>query len=101
MADPKDSTDSGATPAGAIVVSAALGAVVGAAGLAWWLLERARERRRLQLQRRMLHISRLQPGDQELEPASLPDDRLHDRVQRLNQAIDAVRRQLEELQPEP
>ena len=92
MVDSKDPSDGGAST---IVVSAALGAVLGAAGLAWWLLDRAQRRQWLQRQRRMLHISRLQLGDQELEPGAAPDARLHDRVQRLNHSIDDVRRQLE------
>lgn len=88
----------------ALVLSAAAGAVLGAAGLAWWLLSEA-ERRRLQgRQQRMLRLSRLQDGSEVADPPTMtscrqqpqPSDRqLHDKVHELNQAIDEVRRQLE------
>jgi hypothetical protein len=82
-----------------VLLSAMAGAVLGAAGLAWWLLSEA-ERRRLQgRQQRMLRISRLQDGSELSEPqrpAGAGQQRdLHDKVHELNQAIDDVRRQLE------
>ena len=45
----------------------------------------------------MLRVSRLGEG---LEDSPVSSDQLHDRVQKLNQAIDEVRRQLEQLQPQ-
>jgi hypothetical protein len=68
------------------------GAVIGAAGLAWWLLSEA-ERRRLEAgqprRQRSFPV-------QEAPTAPLHTERdLHDRVHELNQAIDDVRRQLE------
>lgn len=87
-----------------VVLSAMAGAVLGAAGLAWWLLSEA-ERRRLQgHQQRMLRLARLQDGSEVAEPTSAvpsaqprgaQDRQLHDKVHELNQAIDEVRRQLE------
>jgi hypothetical protein len=74
------------------------GAVIGAAGLAWWLLSEAEQRRQ-----RSLRLSRyagnetevLEPGDEESRP--LRERELQDKVHQLNQAIDDVRRQLESL----
>ena len=92
---------SGASGSGAILASAAAGALVGAAGLAWWLLSQADRRRQARRQlMRLVHAREapIQPIDavaRSLDPA------LRDRVQQLNQAIDEVRRQLEELQPSP
>jgi hypothetical protein len=86
-----------------IVASAVAGAVLGAAGLAWWLLAEAERRRQLQRQRRRLTLSRLQEGAQEGEaPAHrpLPERALQHKVQDLNRAIEDVRRQLESLTPE-
>jgi len=87
-----------------VLLSAVAGAVLGAAGLAWWLLSAA-ERRRLETrQSRLLRLSRLQDGSDGAEPpgrstrsgsADGQDRQLHDKVQELNQAIDEVRRQLE------
>ena len=86
------------------MASAVAGAVIGAAGLTWWLLSEA-ERRRVQgRQRRNLSLSRLQGTPDEAETAAFsqpPQDReLHRKVQELNQAIESVRRQLEQLQPQ-
>jgi hypothetical protein len=86
----------------ALLLSAVAGAAIGAAGLGWWLLREAETRRR----------SNAAPGRQpradlpqsvgpSLSQAVGGDPRLQDRVQQLNQAIDEVRRQLEELQPRP
>ncbi|MFO0038251.1 MAG: hypothetical protein ACK522_04830 [Synechococcaceae cyanobacterium] len=105
MADSPDRSSAGGT---AIVASALAGAMVGAAGLAWWLLSEADRRRRLQRQQRLLSLSRSQAIDPEplVEEKRAPlraapaDAQLHDRVQQLNQAIDEVRRQLERLQPQ-
>lgn len=96
------------------MVSAMAGAVLGAAGLAWWLLSEADRRRRSLRQLRLLRLSRLQGGTLEAEgnepgQAALPegaasrslDGGLQDRVQQLNQQIDEVRRQLEQMQTLP
>ena len=96
MASSSDrSPDSGS----AVMASALAGAVVGAAGLAWWLLSTAERRRQArhhlsQLQSALPGLRTLQQG----EPAASNDAQLHDRVQQLNNAIDEVRRQLEQLQ---
>ncbi|MEO1001690.1 MAG: hypothetical protein AAFX65_01090 [Cyanobacteria bacterium J06638_7] len=97
----------------AVLASAVAGAVLGAAGLAWWLLSEAERRRLAARQRRTLALSRLQGGADPLDeplrgrsPLHAPregsdEDRdLHDKVHELNQAIEAVRRQLEQLQPQ-
>jgi hypothetical protein len=82
-----------------VLLSAMAGAVLGAAGLAWWLLSEAERRRRQGRQQRMLRISRLQDGSELSEPkrpSAVGQQRdLHDKVHELNQAIDDVRRQLE------
>lgn len=105
MAPSPERSSAGGT---AIVASALAGAMVGAAGLAWWLLSEADRRRSAQRQQRLLSLSR----DQAIDPdplgqesgtplGAIPKDaQLHDRVQQLNQAIDEVRRQLERLQPQ-
>jgi hypothetical protein len=98
----------------ALLASAMAGAVLGAAGLAWWLLSLAERRRLAARQQRNLALSRLQGGaDPRDEPllrsvassqssgeATAQDRDLHDKVHELNQAIEAVRRQLEQLQPQ-
>ena len=45
------------------------GAVIGAAGLAWWLLNEADRRSRINRQRSMLHAPRMQDGSEVLEPS--------------------------------
>lgn len=82
-----------------IVLSTVAGAVLGAAGLAWWLLSEAERRRQGPRTPRSLRISQLDDG-YELEadrPTATRDLELHDKVHELNQAIDDVRRQLEGL----
>lgn len=97
MADSRDRSTGGS----ALLVSTMAGAVLGAAGLAWWLLSEADRRRQAQRHLRVLRqaglqsFQNLQGQEQAAEPI---EGQLHDRVQQLNQAIDAVRRQLEELQ---
>ncbi|MEA5413741.1 hypothetical protein [Synechococcus sp. BA-132 BA5] len=93
MADTREQS----SPGGLVLLAAAAGAVAGAAGLAVWLLRRAERRHLVQRQLRMLRVSRL--AESSGEPVGR--DQLHDRVQKLNQAIDEVRRQLEQLQPQP
>jgi hypothetical protein len=115
MADSRDRSGSGGSAAGSsLVVSAVAGAVLGAAGLAWWLLSEADRRRQSLRQLRLVRLSRLQGGTQEMEgneaarsalpdgaASRPPDGRLQDRVQLLNQQIDEVRRQLEQMQSLP
>ncbi|MCP9811125.1 MULTISPECIES: hypothetical protein [Synechococcus] len=84
---------------GSLFLSAVTGAALGAAGLTWWLLSRADRRQALGDQmRRLSKLNSLAPG-----PASVSavPESLEERVQRLNIAIDEVRRQLEDLSPEP
>lgn len=78
------------------------GAVIGAAGLAWWLLSETERRQQRLRQERSLSLSRLSADDAEaFEPsdstAPLRERELQDKVHQLNQAIDDVRRQLESL----
>ncbi|MBM5800665.1 MAG: hypothetical protein FJ077_07460 [Cyanobacteria bacterium K_DeepCast_35m_m2_023] len=92
------------TSGGSTLVTAMAGAVLGAAGLAWWLLSEAERRRLNPRQQRALRLSRLQEvadPDDGVETGSSHaaprDNELHDKVHELNQAIDDVRRQLESL----
>ena len=78
------------------------GAVLGAAGLAWWLLSEAEKRKETRKQKAMLYAPRIQAGSEAIE--SSPDsrdiknnDQLEQRVDQLNSAIAEVRKQLEEL----
>lgn len=82
------------------MASALAGAVVGAAGLAWWLLSTAERRRQARHHLQQLRQGGLPGLRPHSHSESLPvsDAQLHDRVQQLNAAIDEVRRQLEQLQ---
>ena len=84
---------------GGSALSVMAGAVIGAAGLAWWLLSEAERRRQQAGQPRALRLSTLRsPRAAAAAPAvsaDLHERDLHDRVHELNQAIDDVRRQLE------
>ena len=88
---------------GSMLLTAMAGAVLGAAGLAWWLLSEAERRRLEPRQQRALRLSRLQEGAdtdamaEESVPAAPRERELHDKVHELNQAIDDVRRQLESM----
>ncbi|WP_053068258.1 hypothetical protein [Synechococcus sp. GFB01] len=101
MGDPSRDRQSHDHPSqgSALVLSAVAGAMLGAAGLAWWLLSEAERRRLQQRQQRLLYLSRLQDGSEIHEAGAVkqPDQQrdLHDKVHELNQAIDEVRRQLE------
>lgn len=88
---------------GSSLLPALAGAVLGAAGLAWWLLSEAERRSNEPRRQRALRLSRLEdalegeaPFD---EPRAEPrgERELHDKVHELNQAIDDVRRQLESM----
>jgi flagellar biosynthesis chaperone FliJ len=86
------------------------GAVIGAAGLAWWLLSEAERRQQRSRHERNLRLSRLSGTEEEaLELQrdgmragldSGQEIQLQDKVQQLNQAIEDVRRQLEGLTPQ-
>ena len=73
------------------------GAVLGAAGLAWWLLSEAERRQRAKRQRSMLYAPRLQDGSEAFEANDRHEVQLEHRVEQLNSAIADVRRQLEDL----
>lgn len=105
-----DGRDRPRSSGGSLLLTALGGAVLGAAGLGWWLLSEADRRR----QSRPLRPLRLSQSLRPVVPAdgvsalsrptasrSQPDAGLQERVQQLNQAIDEVRRQLEQLQPLP
>ena len=83
-----------------LLLSTLAGAVLGAAGLAWWLLSETEKRQQRQRRERNLQLSRLSSGDgDEVDTSRRPvlDSELQDKVQQLNRAIDDVRRQLEGL----
>ena len=92
---------------GSLVLTAIAGAVLGAAGLAWWLLSEAERRRLEPRQQRALRLSRFHEGADTEDSSQIltggnghgpqRDSDLHDKVHELNQAIDDVRRQLESL----
>ena len=71
------------------------GAVFGAAGLAWWLLNEADRRRRVNHHQAMLHAPRMQDGSEVLEFSD--GGLLEERVEKLNAEIARVRAQLERL----
>ena len=79
------------------------GAVLGAAGLAWWLFSEADRRKRSRKQRAMLYAPRMQDGSEAHETPEtvfqqeITSDQLEERVEQLNTAIADVRKQLEDL----
>ena len=78
------------------------GAVLGAAGLAWWLLSEAEKRNETRKQKAMLYAPRIQDGSEATElvsdsGGSQSNDQLEQRVEQLNSAIADVRKQLEDL----
>lgn len=99
MAPTRDHSTGGST----VMASALAGAVVGAAGLAWWLLSTAERRRQARHHLQQLRQAGLPGLRSHAQTETLPasDAQLHDRVQQLNAAIDEVRRQLEHLQTQP
>lgn len=91
-----------------LVLGVVVGAMAGASGLAWWLLKETERRR--QLLSMGSRIAQTQLALKSADTAAFVDSRAHqgaqspresplqDRVQQLNQAIEEVRRQLEQLQ---
>lgn len=78
------------------------GAILGAAGLAWWLLSEAERRQEGRKQKAMLYASRIQDGSEALETSissneNKSSEKLEQRVEQLNAAIADVRKQLEDL----
>ncbi len=78
------------------------GAVLGAAGLAWWLFSEAERRNKSRKQRAMLYAPRMQDGSEASEIPSTTNkkessEQLEQRVEQLNAAIADVRKQLEDL----
>ena len=79
------------------------GAVLGAAGLAWWLFSEAERRQRTRKQKAMLYAPRIQDGSEAFDTSSSAShknetsEQLEQRVEQLNSAIADVRKQLEDL----
>ena len=79
------------------------GAVLGAAGLAWWLFSEAERRARSRKQKAMLYAPRMQDGSEAFGSAESKvmenenSEQLEERVEQLNAAIADVRKQLEDL----
>ena len=78
------------------------GAILGAAGLAWWLFSEAERRNQTRKQKAMLYAPRIQDGSEAFETTkTISNDpknvKLEERVEKLNAAIADVRKQLEEL----
>ena len=78
------------------------GAILGAAGLAWWLFSEAERRNQTRKQKAMLYAPRIQDGPEAFENTNtISNDpknvKLEERVEKLNAAIADVRKQLEEL----
>ena len=84
------------------LLSGVAGALLGAAGLAWWLLSEAEKRRLDVRQQRALELSRHHVGSAAVVErvtnnrlGSQGQKDLHLKVHELNQAIEDVRQQLE------
>ena len=78
------------------------GAILGAAGLAWWLFSEAERRNKTRKQKAMLYAPRIQDGSEAFESINTNSNdhknvKLEERVEKLNAAIADVRKQLEEL----
>ena len=84
---------------GSLLLTAMAGAVLGAAGFAWWLVSEADRRRRDSARRDMEMLPSPQAlGAEAISPEAQPNRDLHDKVHALNQAIEEVRRQLEAME---
>tara|TARA_Y100001968_G_C19081072_1_gene583020 strand:+ start:143 stop:442 length:300 start_codon:yes stop_codon:yes gene_type:complete len=78
------------------------GALLGAAGVAWWLLSEAERRQERRKQKAMLYAPRIQDGSEAIDSSdsslgNTNSDHLEQRVEQLNSAIADVRKQLEDL----
>tara|TARA_Y100001968_G_scaffold278767_1_gene274281 strand:- start:7963 stop:8262 length:300 start_codon:yes stop_codon:yes gene_type:complete len=78
------------------------GALLGAAGVAWWLLSEAERRQESRKQKAMLYAPRIQDGSEAIDTAESSigiknSEHLEQRVEQLNAAIADVRKQLEDL----
>ncbi|WP_320664387.1 hypothetical protein [Prochlorococcus sp. MIT 1223] len=78
------------------------GAILGAAGLAWWLFAEAERRQESRKQRAMLYAPRIQDGSEAIDSSNSviekkTSENLEHRVEQLNSAIADVRKQLEDL----
>ena len=78
------------------------GAILGAAGLAWWLFSEAERRQQTRKQKAMLYAPQIQDGSEAFETSSTSigekkNEKLEERVEKLNAAIADVRKQLEDL----
>ena len=64
------------------------GALIGAAGVGWWLLTEAERRQRIKRQRSMLYAPRMQDGSEAFEANQYADreDQLEHRVEQLRVA---------------
>ena len=80
-----------------LLLSALTGAAVGVAGLTWWLLSRAERRQALGDQFKRLGLNGVPTNGLSAEGSS---ENLEQKVNRLNLAIEDVRRQLESMAPE-
>ena len=80
-----------------LLLSALTGAAVGAAGLTWWLLSRAERRQALGDQFKRLGLNGVPTNGLSAQGSS---ENLEQKVNRLNLAIEDVRRQLESMAPE-
>ena len=92
-----------------LVLGVVVGAIAGASGLAWWLWRETERRQQLQSMLQRTTKTKLALNSASTTPFADPranhgaqppqqDSPFQDRVQQLNQAIDEVRRQLEQLQ---
>ena len=79
------------------------GAVLGAAGLAWWLFSEAEKRQKTRKHRAMLYAPRIQDGSEAFDQTTSfikepeTSENLERKVEQLNAAIADVRKQLENL----
>ena len=107
MADPRSHSEAHGTT---LLLGVVVGAIAGASGLAWWLLKETERRRQLsRASERKITRDLALNGDNKVPFAAHTsqananaadlESPFQDRVQQLNQAIDEVRRQLEQLQP--
>lgn len=103
-----ESSNSPQASGSTLLLGFVVGAMAGASGLAWWLLRETERRRQLQSMLQRTTQTKLTLKGSSATPLADPganqgshplqDSPFQDRVQQLNQAIDEVRRQLEQLQ---